>query len=488
MIRNAGLLILLALVLSPVIQSPVEADMVLYTVRGTDMTFRLMGKSKVNPGGTVSFQHQRGMLYFSAEDCRIIRTLSNDQRFGAAKAKAARTKTADSYLELALWCVENGMLKRADGALTAAWKLDQDHERVKLLAALTKYRRGTVPGSPDVEKEMRQFVRNDSDMKFVRSRHYALLHDTSDRFDPGYGKTIAQHRLDLLEKVYDSFYMKYALEGQPLKVPREPLRVVLFDNHADYLNFVKMLSPALKMAAGFYSPQENIAIFYRQKTDESFEGANRLVELLREIQKRARATRVAGGGEVIRFAKTLEMLIDIDGENEEIEVVTHEATHQLAANSGLLDREKFQVRWAHEGLASYFESPKEATWAGIGAVNQQRLEFYRILERDPEHSSIEFVVTDRIFDFAGNGFSVQAAYGQAWALTHFLMDRHLPELVQFYQAMAVDGFETPHDEAWRAKTLAAFRGSFGDLDELEKEWRAYMRGLRTDIEKLADKL
>jgi hypothetical protein len=325
-------------------------------------------------------------------------------------------------------------------------------------------------------------------MRFSRSRHFALLHDTSDKKEARYGKTIAEHRLELLEKVYDSFYMKYALEGYPLRVPREPMRVVLFDEHADYLNFVKLLSPALKMTAGFYSPKENIAIFYRQKTDEAFEGANQLVRVLQDLRATIKRNRVAGGGEIIRFAKTLELLIDIDGENQEIEVVTHEATHQLAANSGLLDRQKFQVRWAHEGLASYFESPKEATWAGIGTVNEQRLGYYRILERDPEHSSIEFVVTDKIFDYAGSNFGVQAAYGQAWALTHFLMDEHMPGLMKFYKEMGVDDFETVRDEAWRQKILTTFRQCIGDLDQLELEWRSYMRRLKTDIELLVDKL
>jgi hypothetical protein len=265
------------------------------------------------------------------------------------------------------------------------------------------------------------------------------------------------------------------------------MRVVLFDEHSDYLNFVKLLSPALKMAAGFYSPKENIAIFYRQKSDESFEGANRLVEILQDLRATMRRTRVAGAGQVIRFAKTLELLIDISGEDMEIEVVTHEATHQLAANSGLLDRERFQVRWAHEGLASYFESPKEATWAGLGAVNETRIGYYRILAGDPEHSSIEFVVTDKIFDYAGSGFAVQAAYGQAWALTHFLMDRHLPELIRFYKKMAVDTFDTTRDEAWRQKTLAAFKECFGDLEKLELEWRRYMRQLKTDLELIAER-
>jgi hypothetical protein len=379
------------------------------------------------------------------------------------------------------------MLKEADLSLQEAWKADPNHERVKLMVQLVRYRRGTVPSSPSVEQEMRKFVKNDS-MKVSRSRHFILLHDTSDKKDPHYGTTIAQHRLKLLEKVYDSFYMKYALEGFPLRVPREPLRVVLFDEHADYLNFVRILSPVLKMTSGFYSPQENIAIFYRQKTDEAFEGANHLVEILQSLREQMRRTRVRGGGEVIRFAKTLELLIDIDGENQEIEVVTHEATHQLAANSGLLDREAFQVRWAHEGLASYFESPKEATWAGIGAVNSQRLGYYRILSRDPEHSSIEFVVTDKIFDYAGSNFSVLAAYGQAWALTHFLMDQHMGELMKFYKKMAVDNFDTLRDDAWREKTFATFQECFGDLEKLELEWRRYMRDLKTSDELLAEKL
>ena len=427
------------------------------------------------------------MLYFAAADCKIIKTRAKLQLFSTEKVAADKLGTADAYLKLALWCVEKGMLKQADEALSAAYKADADHPRVKLMVQLVRYRRGTVPSPASVQQEMRKFL-NNREMKVARSRHFILMHDTSDKRDPKYNKSIAQHRLDLLEQVYDSFYMKYALEGFPLRVPREPLRVVLFDEHKDYLNFVNRLSPVLKRAAGFYSPEENIAIFYRQKSDEAFEGAQTLTKILQELRESARRTRVAGGGEIIRFAKTLEMLIDIDGENQEIEVVTHEATHQLAANSGLLDRKKFQVRWAHEGLASYFESPKEATWAGLGTVNAQRIGYYRILERDPEHSSIEFVVTDKIFDFAGSGFAVQAAYGQAWALTHFLMDKHLPKLITFYKKMAVDDFKTPRDEAWRRKVLATFRECFGDLDNLEQEWRSYMRNLKTDLELIADEL
>ncbi|TWU56863.1 hypothetical protein Poly51_27810 [Rubripirellula tenax] len=470
-----------------VVTGTAHADLVLYTVPGTEITLKLMGKVTVNVGGTVSCRHERGTLHFSLSDCQIVRTQSNQKIYGSKSSAARREGTAQSHLDLALWCVEQGMLEEADKELAEAWKADPNNPQVRLMVQLVKYRRATVPSSASIEQEMRQFVKSDS-MKVARSRHYILLHDCSDADDPIYGKPIAQHRLDLLEKVYDSFYMKYALEGHPLRVPREPMRVVLFNDHADYLNFVRILSPSLKMAAGFYSPEENIAIFYRQKTDEAYEGADQLVEILKGLREEVRRNPSAAGGEIIRLAKTVELLVDIEGENKEIEVVTHEATHQLAANSGLLDREKFQVRWAHEGLASYFESPKEATWAGIGAVNEQRLGYYRILSHDPEHSSLEFVVTDRIFDYASTNGSVMSAYGQAWALTHYLMNEHLNELLAFYKKMAVDDFKVERDDAWRDKTFATFKECFGDIETLELEWRRYMRDLKTDDELLADKL
>ncbi len=236
---------------------PTRGDLVLYTVPGTELTFKLMGSVTINPGGTISFRHERGTLHFGATDCQIVRTKTTQQLYGAERSKAKRAGTAEAYLDLALWCVEKGMLKEADIALADAWKADKNDAQVKLMVQLVRYRRAMIPGSSSIEQEMREFVKNDR-MKVARSRHYVLLHDTSDEKDPKYGTTIAEHRLELLEKVYDSFYMKYALEGHPLRVPREPMRVVLFDDHADYLNFVRILSPSLKMASGFYAPKRTL--------------------------------------------------------------------------------------------------------------------------------------------------------------------------------------------------------------------------------------
>jgi hypothetical protein len=461
----------------------VRADILSYTIPGTQATIELSGRVTVNPGGTVSFRHPRGTLHFNIRDCQIQRSKTTKELYAAERTKTAKTNTAEGYLAMARWCIDKGMIEAADQALSDAWKLSPEHPDVKLMVQLVKYRKSTVTGSGQIETEMRDFLKQPS-MKVARSRHYILMHDCSDEVDPLYGMAVADHRLELLEKVYDGFFMKYALLGYPLAVPKEPMRVVLFSDHSNYLNFVRILDPALKMAAGFYSPKENIAIFYLQKSDESREGINELVDALVEVREAARRRRVEGAGELIRLVKTLELLVDIDGENQEIEVVTHEATHQLAANSGLMDREKFHIRWAHEGLASYFEAPKDATWSGIGAVNETRLEYYRILALHPEFSKLQFVVTDRIFDFAGNQFTAVAAYGQAWALTHFLMNRHTDQLIKFYRQMATDTEDTQRDDQWRNKLLATFVECFGDMETLELEWKRYMRELRTDRELL----
>ena len=48
-----------------------------------------VSKATVNPGGTVSFKHQRGSLYFSPQDCRIIKTASNDSLYAGRRGDAS---------------------------------------------------------------------------------------------------------------------------------------------------------------------------------------------------------------------------------------------------------------------------------------------------------------------------------------------------------------------------------------------------------------
>jgi hypothetical protein len=174
------------------------------------------------------------------------------------------------------------------------------------------------------------------------------------------------------------------------------------------------------------------------------------------------------------------MLIEIEREESDITVVSHETTHQMAGNTGLLPRHVRIPNWVHEGLATYFETPHVATWAGIGAVNDERIAWYRALERDRVHSNIGFIVGDQIFNYADSLGEKLHGYGQAWALTHFLLENHFDEFMAFYRRLG----EMPPD-TFLSKDIIneVFDESVPvSRDALDREWRSYMGTLKTDLD------
>jgi hypothetical protein len=107
---------------------------------------------------------------------------------------------------------------------------------------------------------------------------------------------------------------------------------------------------------------------------------------------------------------------------------------------------------------------------------------YKMLEPDREHSNIEFIAGDQIFSYAANVGTKLMGYGQSWALTHFLMDRHFKELMTYYRRLG----EMPPDIVFSPALLnKLFDGVFtSNRKALDAEWRSYMRGLRTDIQEI----
>ena len=70
-------------------------------------------------------------------------------------------------------------------------------------------------------------------------------------------------------------------------------------------------------------------------------------------------------------------------------------------------------------------------------MNEQRLEWYRALAaRSRKHSNIDFIVSDEIFSLAATHGATLHAYGQAWALTHFLLENRFEEFFAYYRAWA----------------------------------------------------
>jgi hypothetical protein len=467
----------------------VLGDYALYTIPGTQVSLLLSGKTNYNAGGTVTHVHPRGTLYFNSRDIQVLKIPTPEVVYAKRLRDVTQSKDVDETLELAQWALQNGMLDQSKKLLGAAWKIDSTNLRLQKLAGLMRYINATVPSSSEGEAMVREFT-GGRNMTATRSKHFLLLHDNDPEKDPVTKKTRAEMRLELLETVYESYFLTFAFRGAFLRPPTEPLNVVLFSRHADFMQMERRLGGSLRQTAGFYLPKDNISMFYDSGTSPQFQALMQLNDSLEKAREEAKKNRVANAGEIIRLAKTLELLIDITRESEDVSVVSHEAVHHLAANTNLFPRDSAFVRWVHEGLASYFESAKMAKWSGVGVVDQDRIGYYRVLEGDPVRGGLEFIVSDLGFVVEESLGNQLPAYGQAWAMTHFLFDRHFDQLMQFYKKIgALEDFAPNTTLGEKGELLLKiFDEIFGDRATLELEWRKYMRGLRTDMERLAEEI
>ncbi len=486
MMNRIAILLLLGL-----LPAVARGDIILYRVPGIAKVVVLEGKAVVNQGATVTYTHPRlGKLYFDLKDTRIHEVPASDSLYQRQLNEAEGN--ADRLLDVARWTLRRGRLDWFYQTVARALEVDPQHPEANRIRELKRRISQPLGDWSQQEREMRDLVGNSS-MRIETSPHFLLLHDTPPEPQDGQQLPRAQERLRLLEAVYESFLLRFYANGVDLEIPQERLKVVLFNEHRDFLDFAEQLSPSLQSASGFWDGSTNTAVFFDHGTTEDFKLLRSLADELQKMKEEGAKMkqsqrplykvkdRVMPLKDLARMADTIALLVQLERENNDITVVSHEATHQMAGNTGLLPRHVMVPTWAHEGLATYFESPKDAAWSGIGAVNEERLDTYRELERSHIRAAIDFTITDRIFDTAEQLQHTLHGYGQSWALTHFLMERHFDQLMVYYRRLG----EMPPDVMLNPTVLTGlFNEAFGeDRARLELEWRTYMRSLRTDLER-----
>jgi hypothetical protein len=452
----------------------------LFGVRETKIT--LPGKAVVQAGGFLSYTHPNGTtVHFKLEEVKHIKAPTTKEEFNKMHTRAGRDP--EVLMKAGIWALKKGLLNELYKCVDEVLKIDPKHEAALKVRELRKSMKEPLPDDAETraaeEKEFKSKVKR-AGMRFERSNHFILMTDTPTKAAKG-KKPRAQQRLDLLEKVYESFLLLFHAQDVQLDIPKERLMVVLFHKYDDFHEFSQAISPSLASAAGFWEPHRNVSYFYDAGGDPTFTMLEQLMKEVREEEKDAKKWR--NNPDAIRYAKVLELILDVERENKDITVVSHECTHHMAGNTGLFPRHVDTPSWMHEGLASYFENPRDGTWAGIGAVSGRRIQAYRTLSKnDRVHSNINFIIRDEIFDLAGSNSSIEHAYAQAWALTHFMIENHLKEFVEYYRIMG----DLPPDVKLSPEVLqSVFTRVFGsDLTFLDSEWRNYMNGLKTDIERL----
>lgn len=266
----------------------------------------------------------------------------------------------------------------------------------------------------------------------VATRHYVICSSAN--------RPYAQWCGTLFERLYVSFHNYWKQRGLKLSEPEFPLVALIFRGQKEFAAFAtKDAGADAATAKGYYSIGTNRMVLYDLTASDAGPAGNET-----DIEQRLAAVPY------------------------NIATSIHEATHQIAFNSGMHTRFADNPLWLVEGMAMYFETPdlsSKSGWKTAGAVNDERLgQFRDFVGRGRKSDSlVTLVTTDARFNDAEQ---MPDAYGEAWVLTQFLIRTKKEAYVKYLNMLAEKPrmvLDTP------AERLAEFRAAFGDLPQLEAD-------------------
>ncbi len=157
-------------------------------------------------------------------------------------------------------------------------------------------------------------------------------------------------------------------------------------------------------------------------------------------------------------------------------IICHEATHQLAFNTGLHQRRASTPLWLAEGFASMFEAPmllETQSRDGTSLWPESRKKTWQLLAKHPE--SIHRLVSGLIQNDSAFESDAQNAYSVAWAMTTYLSRRSPKQFGPYLSRVS----QLPPFESYSAdQRVADFQSAFGaDNGRLIKKIVKYLESL-----------
>ena len=255
----------------------------------------------------------------------------------------------------------------------------------------------------------------------------------------------------LFERLYAAFHNFWKQRGMKLVEPEFPLVAIILAGEKEFADFAtKDAGADAATAKGYYSIQTNRIVLYDL---------------------------TAADAQPIRNTADIDQQLAAAPYN--IATVIHEATHQIAFNSGMHTRLADNPLWLAEGMAMYFETPDLSSkngWKSAGAVNHERLDQFRDFQstgrRKPDSLRTLLSSDSRFNDEA----QMPDAYAEAWALTFYLIKNKKKEYVKYLGTLAAKPplvFDTPEER------LAEFCAIFGDdLKKIDADFLKSMRSVK----------
>jgi hypothetical protein len=368
------------------------------------------------------------------------------------RESALKTGTVEARFAAAWWALENGLTPEAIVAFEELRPSSQGHlVTLRTLAGLDAL---ALP-CPDPDLEPIRSRLRPLRFREVRSPHVVLLHQGSD--------TEAKERLDVLERVVQTFLLGFAAQGLELPAPSHRLTSVYFAERRDYVHFLRTVeaSPFVETQGYFHPSLRAVFAFDTRSGDEQKTG------------HRAIANRKRDGASASDLARQA-LLLDLEWRTNDLGIAAHETIHLLSVETGLCPHLENFPNWLHEGLAAQFEVVRGGRWAGFGRAHDLRLPDWRSIRPLPRLAPLVRDVG------LGHGYR-RDLYAESWALVYYLRKTHPREFLSF-----LDFLRSPASASRSDRTFEAFRAAFGNnLAGLEQDWRRYLGELKTPLE--ADK-
>ncbi|QNN24389.1 DUF1570 domain-containing protein [Planctomycetales bacterium ZRK34] len=310
--------------------------------------------------------------------------------------------------------------------------------------------------------------------------HYLLVYDTPHAW--------ADSRVELLERAHDAFYSVMNAAGfDPAPIDGR-LIGVLFNKHRDYLAYGhKHDGIDVSSAGGYYSPRSNrIAMFNTQSSPQLAKHRKQIAQLQRQIDQATQRADAAGeAGDMTRAAHYRQIKLRAINQvsllrNQmqrgaglnNISQTIHEATHQLAFNSGIQSRYVNNPFWLSEGLATNFETMSPAVPFGPGQDNLVRRRALLKAAKAGQLDPLSKFVGRVQLEGAVKDDQRERLYAQAWGLFSFLFETRRDALREYMQQVAAGQGGSNSEQL-----IANFEKHFGTLKSVGDGFRQWISRL-----------
>ncbi len=363
--------------------------------------------------------------------------------FAANSAGAGSPRPADSHLEIRIGQQRFQGRELACGA-KQLWLLANDGQLHPFdLNEITEQRTLTARFAPLTPGAVRDLLRRELGNGFEVAGAGRYLVCARPGEAPRYAR--------LFDDLYRAFRVYFAARGFQVTEPEFPLVAIVFPDQAGFARYAQRDHiPAIAGLQGYYHPQSNRVTLFESGNRPLADGTPHVSD------ESAWWGSIQGGGQA---------------------TMVHEATHQVAFNTGLHARIGQNPKWVVEGLATVFEAPgirqPDAGRNIVNRINPDRFAWFidYAQRRRKAKSLAGFIADDQPFVRAALD-----AYSEAWALSFFLIETRSS---QYSRYLKVISRRDPLKHYGPEERTADFQQAFGsDLVQLDADLLRFLRGIR----------